>query len=321
MPTPNEPMPSERMSRTAAFSRRSFLAAGALLPLAGCGERSAPEEAAPTPTPVPEVIGAQLYTLRTLLPEDPEGTLKAVAAIGFKSVETGRADIPKLVPICKDLGLAVPAAHFEYACITGDWTHYGGNPPRPGYNLEAALTEAKEAGIEWFNIPYIPQPERTGADLYPRMAENFNRAGEEAAKLGLRVAYHHHAFEFERYDGKPGFETMLELMEPGKAFIEFDMYWASVAGEDPVELIRKYPRHIKLLHLKDKKEGTPVMQSEAVPRDTFLELGNGVLDIPAVLRTTALVGVEHYFIEQDECPGNPLDSLRTSFEYLQGLKG
>jgi len=303
------------------FSRRAFLALGSLLPLVGCGTAETPDEVTSTPTPVPDVIGAQLYTLRRLMPDDPQGTLKAVADIGFKSVETGRADLPKLKPICDDLGLAVPAAHFEYACITGDWTHYGAKPPRPGYNLEAALTEAKEAGVEWFNIPYIPQPERTGADLYPRMAENFNRAGEEAARMGIKIAYHHHAFEFEKFDGVAGFETLLQMMEPGKAFIEFDMYWASVAGEDPVQLIRKYPQHIKLLHLKDKKEGTPVMQGEGVPRDTFMELGNGVLDIPDVLRAANQIGVAHYFIEQDECPGNPLDSLRTSYNYLQELRG
>ena len=118
-----------------------------------------------------------------------------------------------------------------------------------------------------------------------------------------------------------GFATLVQMMEPGKAFIEFDMYWASVAGEDPVLLIRQYPQHIKLLHLKDKKEGTPVMQGEGVPRDTFLELGNGVLDVPDVLRAANQVGVEHYFIEQDECPGDPLDSLRTSYNYQQELKG
>lgn len=314
--------PKSRLSvQEAAWSRRGFLAASGLLALSGCGESSAPKQEAPTPTPVPEVVGAQLYTLRRLMPNDAAGTLKAVANIGFKSVEAGRADLATLKPLCAEVGLAMPAAHFEYACISGDWTHYGGKPPRPGYNLEAALTEAKEAGIAWFNIPYIMPKERTGADLFPRLAEHLNKAGEEAAKFGIRVAYHHHAFEFERFDGGTGFEMLLNAMEPGKSFIEFDIYWASVAGEDPVALLRKYPRHIKLLHLKDKKEGTPVMQSEAVPRDTFLELGNGVLDIPDVLRAANQLGVEQYFIEQDECPGDPLESLRTSFAYLTKLKG
>lgn len=63
------------------------------------------------------------------------------------------------------------------------------------------------------------------------------------------------------------------------------------------------------------------MQSEAVPRDSFLELGQGVLDLPEVLRAAHDVGIEHYFVEQDECPGDPLESLRTSYAYLQGLKG
>ncbi len=304
-----------------SIARRSFLAAGALLPLLSCSEAPAPKEAAQVSAPVPDAVGIQSYTLRKVLPGNEEATLKAVAEIGYKSVEGLRNNLTAIKPVCANLGLTIPSAHFEYACLTGDWTHYGGKPPKPGYNLEAALTEAQQAGVTWLTVPYIPQPERTGADLYPRMAEYLNKAGEAAAKFNVKVAYHHHAFEFERYGDKTGFEILLDAMEPGKSFIELDIYWVSVAGEDPAAILRKYARHIKLVHLKDKKQGTPVMQSEAVPRDSFLEVGRGVLALPEVLRAAKEVGVEHYFVEQDECPGDPLDSLRTSYAYLQMLRG
>jgi sugar phosphate isomerase/epimerase len=303
--------------------RRRFLVAGSLLPLLSCGEAGQPKEVVEerVPIPVPEVLGIQSYTLRKVLPGDVQGTLRTVAEIGYKSVEGLRSNLPEIKPVCDDLHLSIPSVHFEYACLTGDWTHYGGKPPKPNYNLEAALADAQQAGVSWLTVPYIPQPERTGADLYRRLAEHLNAAGETASKFNVKVAYHHHAFEFERYRDKTGFEMLLEAMEPGKSFIELDIYWVSVAGEDPAAILRRYPQHIKLVHLKDKKQGTPVMQSEAVPRDSFLELGQGILDLPETLRACREIGVEHYFVEQDECPGNPLDSLRTSYAYIEDLRG
>ena len=74
-----------------------------------------------------------------------------------------------------------------------------------------------------------------------------------------------------------------------------------------------------LLHLKDKAEGTPVMYKESVPRTAFKEVGNGVVDWPKVLRAAAAAKVAHYFVEQDQTPGDPVESLRQSFAYLSKL--
>ncbi len=75
-----------------------------------------------------------------------------------------------------------------------------------------------------------------------------------------------------------------------------------------------------LLHLKDKAKGTaPETQESKVPPTTFKPLGSGGVDIPAVLAAASAAGVKHYFVEQDQSEGDPLDALRTSFRYLQGL--
>ncbi len=305
-----------------SLSRREVLAsAAAILPLAGCASApSASSESTAARIPVPEPVGVQLYTVRSLLPEKAEATIQALATIGYKQCELGRADLERIVPLCRAAGITPVSGHFEYACITGDWTNYGGKPPRAGYNLEAALDDAKNAGLRYITVPYINQAERTGADLFPRLAENLNRAGEDAAKMGMKVAYHNHAFEFEKFGEKTGFELLMENLDGENAFLELDVYWVATAGDDPVAVMEKYPRHIKLMHLKDRKAGAPVMQSEAVPRDTFLELGKGTMDLPAILTKAKAVGVEHFFVEQDQTPGDPVESLRTSFAYLAGLK-
>jgi sugar phosphate isomerase/epimerase len=72
------------------------------------------------------------------------------------------------------------------------------------------------------------------------------------------------------------------------------------------------------VHLKDKETGAPQRYNEGVPRTTFKEVGNGSIDWPKTLRAAA--GVQHYFVEQDQTPGDPVESLRQSYTYLSKLK-
>ncbi len=99
-----------------------------------------------------------------------------------------------------------------------------------------------------------------------------------------------------------------------------DVFWVSVAGSDPVTLLQKYSGRVALMHIKDKEAGTPVETSEMkVPRSAFKEVGSGSLDIRAILKAGDAAGVQHYFVEQDQTPGDPIASLKKSFEYLQTL--
>jgi sugar phosphate isomerase/epimerase len=307
--------------KTQSITRRGFLAtSAALLPLTGCTEAPEIAQEIIAKAPVPEALGAQLYTVRNLLPENAADTLKRIAEIGYKKVEAGRADLAKIGPICKDLGLSIPSAHFEYACLTGQWANYGGKPPRPGYNLRTALAEAKKAGVEYLVIPYIDQKERAGQGMFVRLANHLNQAGAEAAKMGMKVAYHHHAFEFKKYGRFTGFEILMENLDHEHAAIEFDVFWAYIGGEDPAALMKEYPRHIRLIHLKDVKLHTPQTQNEQVPKENFLALGEGILDIPEILNTAKRIGVEHFYVEQDHTSGDPVDSLAASYKYLQAIK-
>ena len=85
-------------------------------------------------------------------------------------------------------------------------------------------------------------------------------------------------------------------------------------------MLKQHAGRVPLLHLKNKAEGTEVRFNEGVPHAAFKEVGTGAIDIPAVLRAAQAAGVKHYFVEQDRTPGNPIDSLRQSYEYLSKLK-
>jgi sugar phosphate isomerase/epimerase len=90
---------------------------------------------------------------------------------------------------------------------------------------------------------------------------------------------------------------------------------------DPAKTIRDLGARVRLLHLKDKAKGTPnSFQEGKVKPEAFTEVGSGALDIPAVLAAGRAAGVAHAFVEQDQTPGDPLDSLRKSYDYLAAQK-
>jgi hypothetical protein len=60
-----------------AFSRRSFLAMSAMLPWAF--------ESAASASSIP--VGLELYSVRDALKQDPEGTVRTVAQMGYQAVE------------------------------------------------------------------------------------------------------------------------------------------------------------------------------------------------------------------------------------------
>jgi sugar phosphate isomerase/epimerase len=82
--------------------------------------------------------------------------------------------------------------------------------------------------------------------------------------------------------------------------------------------LKKHPGRVALIHLKDKATGTLVQFDDgAVAHEAYKEVGSGSLDFPAILRTAKDAGVQRYFVEQDYCAGDPIDSLRKSYQYLR----
>jgi sugar phosphate isomerase/epimerase len=92
-----------------------------------------------------------------------------------------------------------------------------------------------------------------------------------------------------------------------------------VAGVDPVSILQQYGDRIPLVHLKNVAPGVEPRFNENIPSAAFHDLSDGAVDIAAVIRAAKQAGVKHYFVEQDETPGDPIESLRKSFQYLEGL--
>jgi sugar phosphate isomerase/epimerase len=280
-------------------SRREFLQATSLAAALGASGRAAKLE----------TLGVQLYTVRSVLPKKPRETLDAIRAIGYQEVEATYGGLDALWPVLQASGLKPVSIHLDSTSVTK------GDPD----DLAPIFDKLKHLGFTYAVFPYLPPPERGGIDVIRAIAGKLNRAGEKCRAAGMTFCYHNHAFEFATEKDTTLFQVMLDHTDPKLVAFELDLFWVSVAGLDPAAMIEKLAGRVPLVHLKDKAEGTAVMYKEAVPPAAFKEVGSGVMDWPKILRAAAAAKVEHYFVEQDQTPGDPVESLRKSYEYLSKL--
>lgn len=257
-------------------------------------------------------IGIQLYTLRDALTKDAAGTLKAVAAAGYKQVELyGFPNCQPLIDGAKDAGLAINSAHFEWDSVV--------NPKDEGMSdFKKTLDRAKELGLSHLVIPYLQDGNRKTLDDYKKVAANANKAAALCKEAGIQLSYHNHAFEFQPKDGgKCGYDVFIEDFSPDMHF-EVDVFWIKVGGREPSELITKLTGRVSQLHLKDLKKGTKVPDFGSLPQDSFKELGNGMIPMEPIIEAAGKAGVKHCHVEQDFSP-HPMDSIKESVVYLGKL--
>ncbi|HVQ29208.1 MAG TPA: sugar phosphate isomerase/epimerase [Vicinamibacteria bacterium] len=269
--------------------------------------------------------GVQLYTVREQLPKKPAETLKAIAALGYREVETLRPFLD-LMPYVKEAGLSAPACHIEAPLVTGDWTAWKSmadamKVPAASFSIDNAIADAKKHGIRFLTVSYLMPEERTTLDFFKKFADAMNKAGAKCAAAGITLCYHHHSFEFASLEGAVPMDVLVERFDKKLVGFELDVFWLSIAGQDPVKFIQKLGPRVHLLHLKDKAKGTPnELQERNVKAEAFAEVGSGVVDFPGILAAAKKAGVSHAFVEQDQTPGDPLDSLKKSIGYLKTLK-
>jgi sugar phosphate isomerase/epimerase len=275
-----------------AQSRRAFLARSAALCAAGKLSLADPL--------TKNNLGVQLYTVRTIINNNPAGVLDQIREIGYAEIEATADTLKSAWAAIESSGLKATSVHLNTS------------------PSDAELADAKSKGFEYAVVPYIAPAQRGGVDVMKRLADTLQQAGERAHKHGLQLCYHNHAFEYEPMGGTTPLEILMGSTDPTLVKLELDIFWATVAGQNPVDLLQKYSGRIPLLHLKDKEKGVPAatQYNENVPKSAFKEIGNGAIDIPAVLKAADTAGAKHYFVEQDQTP-HPIASLRESYQYLQ----
>ncbi|MGE0462652.1 MAG: sugar phosphate isomerase/epimerase family protein [Vicinamibacterales bacterium] len=253
--------------------------------------------------------GVQLYTVRSQISSDPAGTLKRIAAIGYKELEVMQATMRVVAPLASRLGLSIVSVHLD-------------GPTSAGEGLAAFADEAKRHGARYAVVPFVAPEERpTDRAGFDALATRFSRMARTASAAGVQLCYHNHAFEFGRdRDGTTWLDALMRGTSDSGMQLQLDVFWATVAGADPVALLRRYRGRVASLHLKDKAPtaGTSLAES-TVPRTAFVEVGAGAIDFRAILAAAREAGVRHYFVEQDYSSGDPVESLEKSYRHLAGL--
>jgi sugar phosphate isomerase/epimerase len=291
------------MMRSMNLSRRNFLSSTAAVTAGTLLTRAA------KPQHTLKTIGVQLYTVRDIIINNPEKVLTEVSDIGYREAEVTSGNEDKIWDALVATKLKPVSIHVASEVFKSDISH-----------LDTVFTAAKMKGFSYVVYPYLPPPERGGLDAIKRLAENLNRAGKAAQTNDIKLCYHNHAFEFEPMEGTTPLEVLMKETDPKQVGLELDIFWVVTAGQDPKALLKKYAGRIPLVHLKDRAVPATPHYNEDVPRTDFKEVGHGAIDIPGVLAVASEVGVKHYFVEQDSTPGNPVVSLKQSFDYLHDLK-
>lgn len=256
-------------------------------------------------------IGLQLYTLKDVIIKDLQGTLKEVAAVGYKKLETfGYADesifgVPfsDFIKMTKDLGMSIVSGHYS----TGFNQTTRGNIKN---GWERAVADAKEAGQEYMVIAYLDSQERATLDNYKQACELINKGAEVCKQYGIRMSYHNHDFEFEKIDDQIPYNMMLDELDPALVGMELDLYWITRAGYNPSDYFKKYPSRFELWHVKDMSKAD---------RTKNADIGTGSIDFVEIFKQAEQSGMRHFFVEQESFEVSPLESIKKGFEYLNKM--
>jgi sugar phosphate isomerase/epimerase len=246
-------------------------------------------------------VAAQMYTVRDFLktPEDIAASLGKVQQIGYQAVQlSGLAPIEnqQLARICQESGLTVCATHEVGATIISQ--------------PEAVIEKLKLLRCSHTAYPYPSDVTLETAAEVRAFAKQLEAAGKVMQSAGLTLSYHNHSIEFRRLGEKTILELLYEETDPRYLQAEPDTYWIQHGGGDPVAWCKKLHGRLPLLHMKD-------YGITADSRPTYFEIGQGNLDWVAIVQAAEASGCEWFIVEQDTCAGDPFDSLRVSFEYIQ----
>ena len=213
------------------------------------------------------------------------------------------AEFRKMV---EDLGMEILSSHTKVE--------------EKGITLENAQKMAEDhakLGTKYCVQPWIVEEARTTIASYQKMAADWNQVGEIMKEHDIRFGYHNHNFEFDVVEGKvPYYDVFMVELEKDLVTMEIDIFWATKAGQDPVEMFNKYPGRFELFHMKDMfTREEPYFTTEGV--DDFAPVGAGVIDFKKILEAKDVAGMKYMIVEQDRTKdGKPFDAIQTSITNL-----
>jgi sugar phosphate isomerase/epimerase len=283
-------------------NRRDFLKTAALAVVGGlvapnlltsCGGSGASKK----------YIGLQLYSLRDDINEiGIKKVLEIVAKMGYVNLEAANYNNGKLYgetptefkKMVDDLGMKVTSSHLGRN-LSDNRT--------ADMNWWNVATEAHSAaGMKYMIMPSSPlNGEGATLDNVKRYGEYFNEIGLITAGASIKFGYHNHNFEFvNKIDGTPVYDLLVENTSPDHVVFQNDVYWTQKGGYNPVDYLKKYPKRIRVLHIKDE---------EAIG-------ASGTMDFKTIFETAYANGIKDWYVEVERYIGTPQEDVKQSVDYL-----
>jgi sugar phosphate isomerase/epimerase len=243
--------------------------------------------------------------VRRQAPKNLARVLRAIHDIGYSQIElypiAYTHPAPELRRIIADSGLAAACGHFDYD------------------GFASKVDYAHQLGLEYMVCPLLDNYLKTDIASFRKAATDFNAWGKLAQDAGMTFAFHNHDYEFKPHGDTTGWAELMRLTDPALVKLEFDMYWLTQAGQDPLTMLTRYADRARLVHLKDRIANVPTSYDRKRSSEHFTELGKGTIDWLKILTQARKQGIRYAFVDQDETTIPVFDSLKESYTYLQTL--
>ena len=272
------------------LSRREFWGAGVL------------GAAAAWATPLGIPIGCQTYPVREAIAKDFPGTLKQLAAIGYKTIEMcsppgyAKSGFGTLA----DMKAGEMRGIIHSAGLRCESCHYQFRELKENFDERAAF--ARELGLKQMIVASFGLPKDATMADWDKACDEMNRIGEKAQKAGLQLGFHNHNGEFQQIGGVLIYDELMQRLDPKLVKMQFQVAVISI-GFEAATYFRKYPGRFLSLHLADWSSS----EKKPVP------VGQGVVDWKQLFAAAKTGGVKNYFVEMN------MDALGPSYEYLKKL--
>ena len=237
-----------------------------------------------------EGLGLNLFSIRNYLDSEEhfKEALIALKNMGYSYVQFSGApfDAQMIKRAIDEVGMPVVLTHVPFDRIIND--------------TEALMDEHELIGCKNIGLGMMPLDDVKDPEKCAKTVAALNDAGERMAKRGFKLFYHHHDFEFIRYDGKTVFDMLIDA-----PYINFtlDTFWLQSGGVDIVDTIARLKGRIECIHLKDymvvlKEDGKWV-------KPCFAPVGDGNINFAAVIDAAREAGAKYFLVEQDNAATLP----------------
>ena len=296
-------------------SRRSFLKKSAIA-LAGAAVFSNELFAAQK---AKQLTGIQLYSIRKDMEKDPLGTLKQLAAMGYKHVEHASYANRKFYgftpsefkKILDDLGMTMPSGHT----VMGK-QHWDDSKKDFSDAWKFTVEDAAVVGQEFVISPWLDASLRKNYDDMVKYMEVFNKSGELCKKSGMKFGYHNHDFEFsQKLNDQTVYDIILKNTDPNLVIQQLDIGNLYNGGAKAIDIVKQYPGRFQSMHVKDEIKAT----SGGTEHFESTVLGKGIVNVKEVIDLGKKSGgTIHFIIEQEAYQGkSALDTCRENLAIMK----